>query len=88
MDVCDLRDEKIGTVAMLHRAITGSDPAAASAPEGILEVRTGLFGLGNRLYVPVDAVQEVLDDGVFLSHSKDELEALAYYEKPAHLTRG
>jgi hypothetical protein len=87
MDVCDLRGSKIGKVDQVHRYDHQPDHAAASAPEEILEIKTGLLGLGKRLYVPRSAVQEVLVESLFLSVPKDELEALGYYEKPAQLSR-
>ena len=86
MDVCDVSGDKIGSVAYLHRVTRQPDAPPASAPEEILEVKTGLFGFGKHLYVPLSAVQEVLTESVFLSHPKEELESLGYYEKPAHLS--
>ncbi len=60
--------------------------AAAGVPDEILEVKTGLLGLGKHLYVPMSAVQEVLPESVFLSRPKEEFESLGYYEKPAQLS--
>ena len=87
MDVCDVGGDKVGSVAVFHRVIKLPDPATASAPEEILEVKTGLLGLGKHLYVPMSAVQEVLTESIFLSRPKEEFESLGYYEKPAHLTK-
>ena len=87
MDVCDVGGDKIGSVAVFHRVVKLPDPAAASAPEETLEVKTGLLGLGKRLYVPMSAVQEVLTESIFLALPKEEFESLGYYEKPAHLSQ-
>ena len=87
MEVCDEGGAKIGSVAVFHRVIMPPDSATASAPEEILEVKTGLLGLGKHLYVPMSAVQEVLAESVFISHPKEEFESLGYYEKPAHLSK-
>ena len=87
MDVCDVGGDKIGSVAVFHRVVKLPDSAAASAPEEILEVKTGLLGLGKHLYVPMSAVQEVLTESVFLSRPKEEFESLGYYEKPAQLAK-
>jgi len=79
---------KVGldAAATLHRVSQLPDPAtAASAPEEVLEVKTGLLGLGKHLYVPMSAVQEVLSESVFISRPKEDFESLGYYEKPAHL---
>jgi len=87
MDVCDVGGQKVGSVAVLHRFSEPPDPATASPPEEILEVKTGLLGLGKHLYVPMSAVQEVLPESVFLSRPKEEFESLGYYEKPAQLSK-
>jgi hypothetical protein len=86
MEVCDVGGDKIGSVAVFHRVITPPDPATASAPDEILEVKTGLLGLGKRLYVPMSAVQEVVTESIYLSSPKEQFESLGYYEKPAHLS--
>jgi hypothetical protein len=86
MDVCDVSGEKVGSIAYFHRVTTLPDSTTASAPEEIVEIKTGLFGLGKHLYVPVSAVQEVLTESVFLSRPKEDFESLGYYEKPAHLS--
>ena len=87
MDVCDVGGDKIGSVGEVHHVSQVADPAAASVPDAIVEVKTGLLGLGKRLYVPMSAVQEVLAESIFLSSPKEELEARGYYEKPAHLSK-
>ena len=84
MDVCDVGGDKIGSVAVVHR-FNELPAAAAGVPEEILEVKTGLLGLGKHLYVPMSAVQEVLTESVFISRPKEDLESLGYYQKPAHL---
>lgn len=86
MDVCDVGGDKVGSVAVVHRFDPLPDPAASGAPEEILEVKTGLLGLGKHLYVPLSAVQEVLTDSVFISRPKEEFESLGYYEKPGQLS--
>jgi hypothetical protein len=57
MDVCDVSGEKVGTVASVGE---------------IMEVKTGLFGLGKHLYVPPEAIDGVTDAGVMLKHAKHE----------------
>jgi len=85
MDVCDVGGDKVGSVAVVHRISQPTDPAPAAAPEEILEVKTGLLGLGKHLYVPMSAIQEVLSESVFISRAKEDFESLGYYEKPTHL---
>jgi hypothetical protein len=87
MDVCDVGGDKVGSVGEVHHISQLPDSAAGSVPEEVLEVKTGLLGLGKHLYVPMSAVQEVLTESVFLSHPKEEFESLGYYEKPAQLSK-
>ena len=86
MDVCDANGDKIGTVAQVHQtAAVGAGAGAEERPTSIVEVKTGLFGLGKHLYVPMSAVQELLTESVFLSRPKEDFESLGYYEKPPQL---
>jgi hypothetical protein len=87
MEVCDVGGDKVGSVGEVHHVSQQPDPVAASVPDEILEVKTGLLGLGKRLYVPMSAVQEVLTESIFLSRPKEEFESSGYYEKPAHLSK-
>src|SRR5712675_1571599 len=59
MDVCDLNGDKVGTINRVYR----TDPAAGSFEAGavatlpredILEVKTGLLGLGKHYYGRMD----------------------------------
>ena len=85
MEVCDVGGDKVGSIAAVHRIGEAPDPAPASRPDDILEVKTGLLGLGKHLYVPMSAVQEVLTESVFLSRPKEDFDSLGYYEKPPQL---
>jgi hypothetical protein len=87
MDVCDVGGDKVGSVGEVHHISQPPDSAAGSVPDEVLEVKTGLLGLGKHLYVPMSAVQEVLTESVFLSHPKEEFKSLGYYEKPAQLSK-
>ena len=95
MEVCDLTGEKVGTISHIYRhaeaAVSpsneGTPPGAAASPayNEVLEVKTGFLGLGSHLYVPIDAVQEVQPDSVFLSEPKEAFERLGWHDKPQHL---
>jgi len=85
MSVCDITGGKVGTIVTVHRSNEPLDPAAAIVSDEILEVKTGLFGLGKHLYIPMNAVQEANEAGVFLSHPKERFESLGYYQKPTQI---
>jgi hypothetical protein len=67
MDVCDVSGEKVGTVARVGE---------------VVEVKTGLFGLGAHLYVPPSEVDGVTEAGVILRHSKQEFHAVGLDKRP------
>ena len=67
MDVCDVSGEKVGTVARVG---------------DIVEVKTGLFGLGTHLYVPPSEVDGVTDAGVILKHAKHEFHGVGLDARP------
>ena len=91
MDVCDIAGDKVGTIAHIYRyadADVGAGTAAAAGErppyEEVIEVKTGFLGLGSHLYIPLSAVQDTLDECVFLSRPKHEFEGLGWHEKPTH----
>jgi hypothetical protein len=77
MEVCDVSGEKVGTVARIHH------PAAA---QEVIEVQTGLFGLGKHLYVPTEEVDGVTEAGVMLKHPKHEFHDMGLDARPDDLT--
>ncbi len=95
MDVCDVNGDKLGTVARVYRhdpaTVTGADagtrPTAGGLPprDEVIEVKSGLLGLGKHHYVPMSAVQDVTQGGVFLSASKEELDSRGWDQKPDYL---
>jgi hypothetical protein len=90
MDVCDIRGEKIGTIARIHRDATTAGvsgaPFAPSKPAGeTLEVTTGFLGLGKHFYVPREAVKDGAAGSVFLGIAREELQEHGWDRKPAGL---
>ena len=94
MDVCDVDGNKFGSISRVYRqemaAITGEMPAEASGVgtmqrEEILEVKTGIFGLGKHLYVPFGAIQDVTSGCVFINQPKDSLDQQGWDVKPDYL---
>src|SRR5258708_14370682 len=72
LDVCDVSGEKVGTVARVDSEV--------------IEVKTGLFGLGKHLYVPPNEVDGVTDAGVILKHPKHEFHSVGLDSPPAPLS--
>jgi len=97
MDVCDRNGDKIGTVAHVYRHEMAPVAAGAGGPMGssqglpeampgeFLEVKTGLFGLGRRLYIPMSQVQDLTSGCVFLMRGRDEIDDLDWDMRPDHL---
>jgi hypothetical protein len=94
MNVCDIDGQKIGTVARVYRdefatALEQAGEAVEGAPPGhsaIVEVKTGLLGLGEHLYIPITALDTITEEGVFVAKKKDEL-AEEWHHKPDYLDR-
>jgi hypothetical protein len=91
MSVCDIVGKKVGTIVQLHR-IGDAPPATAAGgatpvPHNqVMEIKTGLLGLGPHLYIPTSAIDDGVEDSVFLSQPQDEFERLGWHEKPPVLT--
>jgi hypothetical protein len=75
MEVCDVEGQKIGTVARLYRRGPKEGGAAGQSdrPE-VLEVKTGFFGWGEHLYIPLSAVADATSQSLYLSRSKRDLD--------------
>src|SRR5262245_336746 len=74
MDVCDSRGGGLGSVVRVYRYESASEAderatgdVSTSIGDEVLEVKTGLFGLGKHLWVPIGSIQEVISDSVFLA---------------------
>ena len=93
MDVCDIDGEKIGTIGHVYRHAyssvgdTGNTAGnVATAPgEDIIEVKTGLFGLGKHYYTPFSAIHDVTSGCVFINKRRDDIDGLAWDVKPDYL---
>jgi hypothetical protein len=89
MPICDRNGLKIGTIAHVYRydpSVAGVPGSQALLQRELIEVKTGPFGLGRRLYIPNGFVQDVANGSVFLSKSADEVtrnEELQY--KPSYV---
>lgn len=79
--VRDMNGDKVGSVARVYREdVSVSQPRC----DDVVEVKTGLFGLGGRLYVPVSAIDDATDTALFVGKPADAFEQ-AWHEKPDYL---
>jgi hypothetical protein len=88
-EVYDRDNHKLGTVAHVHELAGGPDAAGGGTP-GYLEVATGLLGrlgLAKPLFVPLAAVRDVTEGGVFLAADRGEADRADWHTRPAALDR-
>jgi len=93
MDVCDVDGQKIGSISRIHRheaamAATGASRSgiAMSPRAEILEVQTGLFGLGRHLYIPFSAIQDAPGGCVVVNQPRDRVDDQGWDVKPDSLS--
>jgi len=82
-EVRDYVGNRVGTVAQVHREeveIPGPDH------DDVIEVKTGFLGLGERLYIPVSAVDADIDVALVIGKPKDEFND-DWRKKPENLDR-
>jgi len=92
MDVCDSKGSRIGSVARVYRYDAGDldttsaagGAQVATARDEILEVKTGLLGLGTHFFVPLGQIHEVVGESVFLSVRSFEDEMSRFKSKPEY----
>src|SRR5438105_1303312 len=93
MDVCDVDGNKFGSIARVYRhemarAGTGAsqDGGVGTMPrDDIIEVKTGLLGLGKHLYAPFSAIQDVTSGCVFVNQPKERVDDQGWDVKPDYL---
>jgi hypothetical protein len=101
MDVCDLDGNKIGSVSRVFRhemagvgagsnmsqaGVRSENMSESGMPrEELIEVKTGLLGLGKHLYVPFSAVQDVTSGCVFVNTPKDRVDEMGWDVKPDYI---
>jgi hypothetical protein len=79
LEVCDKDGETIGEVAHLLRGIPAAAAGggdAGSIGGAVIEVKTGLLGLGKHYYIPTSAVEEVTAAAVVLNRRRAEFAEL------------
>jgi len=89
LSVSDRDGNKLGTVERVYRRDPARTPPddiqASTISDEVVEVKTGLFGLGKHLYVPMRAVETVTEEGVFLDRPREEIEHAEWTSPPPQL---
>jgi hypothetical protein len=86
MDVVDVNGEKVGNFKKLSQpAVATSTPSTVTEPtdQPYLHVDTGF--LHKDLYIPANAVSDVISDRVILNMSKDSIDAMGWDHQPDFL---
>jgi hypothetical protein len=85
-DLCDVNGDKVGSVAHVYREDENTMTTTQPVYEDVIEVKTGILGLGEKLYVPVSAVDDATEDAVFVAKPKDAFDE-AWRRKPEYLDK-
>jgi hypothetical protein len=89
MKVYDMSGEKIGEIARVYRypVVSGSraDSPDATSQEDLIDVKTGWFGLGQHYYIPTSAIDDGLEESIFVSKRREDLDDLGWNLKPPEL---
>jgi hypothetical protein len=91
MDVCDVDGNKFGSISRVFRhemaAVGGGSTMTDMMPqhEDLIEVKTGLLGLGKHLYVPFSAIQDVTSGCVFVNMPKEQIDQQGWEVKPDYI---
>ncbi len=83
LEVCDRDGETIGEVAHLLRGAPAAAGDEGAAGGEVIEVKTGLLGLGKHYYIPTSAVEEVTPAAVVLNRRRAEFAERGWDTKPA-----
>ncbi len=76
-------DPAVGCPAVAHPDVAYPDVSY----DEVIEVKTGMLGLGKRLYVPFSSIQEVISDSVFLAVGGFEADLDPFKHKPEYLDK-
>ena len=86
-DLCDMNGDKVGSVAHVYREdVSMLGEGQAGSYDEVIEVKTGFLGMGEKLYVPVSAVDDATENAVFVGKPRDEF-ADNWRHKPDYLDR-
>jgi hypothetical protein len=85
-DLCDMNGDKVGSVNHVFREDDTMMGAGQPIHEEVIEVKTGILGLGERLYVPVSAIDDTTENAVFVDKPRDQFDE-AWHHKPEYLNQ-
>ncbi len=83
-DLCDANGDKVGSVNHVYREDDAMMGEGQPMHEEVIEVKTGILGLGEKLYVPVSAVDDTTENAVFVAKPREQFEE-AWHHKPEYL---
>ena len=84
MTVYDSDGDKLGEVGEVNIGTYVGETLGQTVAEerSFFQVKRGLFGLGQDLYVPAEAVDSFTKDGIKLKFSKDEADRQGWGTRP------
>jgi hypothetical protein len=89
MKVYDMSGAKIGDISRVYRHAVSADSSSgsttANANDDLIEVRTGWFGLGPHYYIPTSVIDDGLEESIFISKERDDLDKLGWNVKPPEI---
>jgi hypothetical protein len=89
MKVYDMSGEKIGEISRVYRypvaAGSSSESSTEPAQHDIIEVKTGWFGMGQHYYIPTSAIDDGLEESVFVSKKREDLDNIGWNVKPPEI---
>jgi hypothetical protein len=85
MDVCDVDGNKFGSISRVYRNALVGVGGGTAAHDEILEVKTGLLGLGKHLFVPFGRIQDVTSGCVFINVPKDNVDEQGWDTRPDYI---
>ena len=88
MAVYDAFDRRLGRVAGLQEAAAEGVNRAEVASDSVVEVRTGLLGLGTRLFIPWKAVSGISEGKVFIATTRHEIYRHGWDRPPGETGEG
>jgi hypothetical protein len=81
--VSDASGRKVGRIVRLHQPVDADaeSPDGTASPDEVMEVSTGLLGLGRRVYIPLGAIRAATNGHVLLTHTHEDFSRQGWLTK-------